>query len=367
MKARHVRERREGGGDVDLEPSFLIELEGLIRRFGDVAAVEDLSLAVHRGEFVSLLGPSGSGKTTTLMMIAGFEQPDAGTVRLGGRDVTGLPAHRRNIGMVFQDYALFPHMTVFDNVAYPLTLRKRSRSAVLEGVSKALEIVRLPVDVFGRRYPKQLSGGQQQRVGLARAISYEPSVLLMDEPMGALDKGLRAQLQLELRAIHERLGLTVLYVTHDQEEALILSDRIAVFRDGRIEQIDTPRSLYERPVNRFVARFLGDANLLDVTVEGSMLTLADGSPTPLRSTVTYASGEYKLMVRPEALSIVAEGNGLLRGVVRTVTYLGGLTRIDVDAGNTALAILVESRSVIGLGRGATVGVTFDAVDPVLLP
>src|SRR4029077_19489348 len=228
-------------------------------------AVRDLTLDVAQGEFLTLLGPSGSGKTTTLNMLAGFEPPTRGEIVLGGRPVDRLPPYERNIGMVFQNYALFPHMTVGENVAFPLSVRGMRRAEIAERVRRALEMVRL--EAFAGRRPAQLSGGQQQRIALARALVFEPSLVLMDEPLGALDKKLREQMQIEIKLLHERFGLTVLYVTHDQSEALTMSDRIAVFHDGRVWQLGAPDLLYTSPSDAFVAGFIGENNLLAGTVD----------------------------------------------------------------------------------------------------
>jgi putative spermidine/putrescine transport system ATP-binding protein len=236
-----------------------LRLEGLTRRFGELPALAGLTLDVERGEFLTILGPSGSGKTTTLNLIAGFDYPTEGEIHLDGRPITREPAYRRGIGMVFQNYALFPHMTVTDNVAFPLRMRHVGAAEVASRVGVRLQDL-------GTRYPRQLSGGQQQRVALARAIVYEPSVLLMDEPLGALDRKLRGEMQFEIRRLHHELGTTVVYVTHDQDEALSMSDRIAVLRQGRLEQHASPRELYDRPATRFVAAFVGDANFLPATV-----------------------------------------------------------------------------------------------------
>ena len=238
-----------------------LQLTGLSKHYGDVEAVRDVSLDVAPGEFLTLLGPSGSGKTTTLAMVAGFEQPTTGSIKLGDRDITHLVTHKRNLGMIFQGYALFPHMSVFDNVAFPLKLRKTPKAEIKRRVMESLEIVDLAR--YTDRRPSALSGGQQQRVALARSIVHRPSILLMDEPLSALDKGLRAQMQLELRKIHDELGSTVLFVTHDQEEALSLSDRIVVMNDGEIAQCGSPAEVYEMPQSEFVARFIGSAQFLD--------------------------------------------------------------------------------------------------------
>ncbi len=236
--------------------SAILELRNVSKEYGPHIAVADLSLQLAKGEFLSLLGPSGSGKTTTLMMIAGLLQPNTGDILLEQRPITPLPPYKRNIGVVFQNYALFPHMTVARNIAFPLTMRSVGREEIAMRVSRVLRLVGLPD--YGGRYPRQLSGGQQQRVALARAMVFEPPILLMDEPLGALDKKLREQMQLEIKRLHEELGMSIIYVTHDQEEALVMSDRIAVFNLGRLQQIGTPTQLYERPATRFVAEFIGE-------------------------------------------------------------------------------------------------------------
>ncbi len=294
-------------GDADGAPAVL--LDGIRKSYGDVVAIEKLSLEIRPGEFFTMLGPSGSGKTTTLRVIAGFEKADAGRVELHGVDVTESAPYERPVNTVFQDYALFPHMSVLENVAYGLRVKgvgKRERSEQARG---ALAMVRLP-NVEERR-PVQLSGGQRQRVALARAIVNQPRVLLLDEPLGALDLKLRQQMQLELKSIQRELSenITFIYVTHDQDEALTMSDRIAVFSDGRIEQVGTPGEIYERPLNEFVAGFVGTSNLVD----------RDGR---------------RVMIRPEKIRLLAEGEdapGALAGVVREVAYLGSSTRYVVES------------------------------------
>jgi ABC-type Fe3+/spermidine/putrescine transport system ATPase subunit len=249
--------------------TFSVELRGVTKRFGDVAAVDALDLGVRRGEFLSLLGPSGCGKTTTLRLIAGFEQPDEGEILIGGRDVAGLPPYRRDVNTVFQSYALFPHLTVLENVAYGLKQRRVPRAERHARAHAALELVQLPE--HGDRKPRQLSGGQQQRVALARALVLEPQVLLLDEPLGALDLRVRKRLQIELKRIQERVGITFVYVTHDQEEALAMSDRVAVMNEGRIEQLAPPREIYDSPATPFVTDFIGETNL--VRLGGSTVAL----------------------------------------------------------------------------------------------
>src|SRR5580698_4772396 len=259
-----------------------VVLSGLEKRYDNVGAVRGVSLDIRSGEFLTLLGPSGSGKTTTLMMIAGFEVPSAGDIAIDGRSVVALPPHKRNIGMVFQNYALFPHLTVAENIGFPLKQRGVDRATRARKVAESLELVRLPG--YQARTPRQLSGGQQQRVALARAIVFRPRLLLMDEPLGALDKQLRESLQLEMRRLHADLGITFIYVTHDQEEALTMSDRIAVMNEGRIAQVGTPEDLYDRPCDQFVASFIGESNFLPCVVRGfeDGMVVADCGGTVMR-------------------------------------------------------------------------------------
>jgi putative spermidine/putrescine transport system ATP-binding protein len=288
-----------------------VRLRGIRRVFGDVVAIENLDLDIATGEFFTLLGPSGSGKTTTLRVIAGFEQPDAGTVELAGRDVTRVAPSERDVNTVFQDYALFPHMTVQENVEYGLRVKGTARRDRRVKAAEVLERVRLP-HVGGRR-PVQLSGGQRQRVALARAIVNSPSVLLLDEPLGALDLKLRQEMQIFLKALQRDLGITFIYVTHDQEEALTMSDRVAVFNEGRIEQIGTPDEVYEQPSSEFVAGFVGVSNILE------------------------RSGR-RFTIRPE--KIVMNGNAGEPGVVRDVQYAGAVTRylVELDSGERLVVV-----------------------------
>ncbi|MFS2055086.1 ABC transporter ATP-binding protein, partial [Variovorax sp. CT11-76] len=264
-----------------------IEIRGLAKRFGAVRAVDDVSLSVQPGEFLALLGPSGSGKTSILMSIAGFELPDAGSIAIDGRDVTYLPASQRNLGMVFQKYTLFPHLSVLDNVAFGLKMRGVARAERHRLAEQALATVRL--EGYGKRMPAQLSGGQQQRVALARAIVYKPKVLLMDEPLSALDKNLREEMQLEIKRLQSQLGITVVFVTHDQGEALTMADRVAILNQGRIQQLDAPKALYERPRTRFVAGFIGETNFMPAEIgplrtQGALVQLPGGaSPREVRT------------------------------------------------------------------------------------
>jgi putative spermidine/putrescine transport system ATP-binding protein len=282
------------------------------------AAVEDLNLHIEAGEFLTLLGPSGSGKTTTLMLLAGFETPSAGTIRLDGTPIESLPPHRRNMGVVFQSYSLFPHMTVEQNVAFPLSVRKVPGTQMHHKVAAALAKVHL--EAYAQRRPQQLSGGQQQRVALARALVFEPRLVLMDEPLSALDKKLREQLQLEIRRLHRELGVTMVFVTHDQSEAMTLSDRVAVFNQGRVEQLATPKELYDAPANPFVAGFIGDNNMISASLESSpagahALLRAGGSLLRGRrgrwsasAPVGAGTAQATLCVRPESLQIAADSS-----------------------------------------------------------
>ena len=297
--------------------------------------VRDLNLDIRQGEFLSLLGPSGSGKTTTLMMLAGFESPTAGEISLNGVPITRTPPHKRNFGMVFQNYALFPHMTVADNIAYPLTVRKLSAADRKVKVDHALDMVQL--GSMGARYPGQLSGGQQQRVALARALVFDPQLVLMDEPLGALDKQLREHMQIELKALHRRLGVTFVYVTHDQTEALTMSDRVAVFNDGAIQQIDVVDNLYEAPLNRFVAGFVGDSTVLQaevISLDGMHCNVRLPSGTHLRGINVNAAGvgdAVQCGTRPERLQIAQTASAnTFQSQVMDVIYFGDHLRLRCE-------------------------------------
>ena len=298
-----------------------ITIRNVTKTYGRVHALDDVSLDVQSGEFLTLLGPSGSGKTTLLMVLAGFTRPDSGSLKFGDREVIRTPPHLRDVGMTFQSYALFPHMTVAGNVGYPLRLRRVPKPKLAARVEAALETVQL--GGFGDRRIDQLSGGQRQRVAVARAIVFEPRILLMDEPLSALDKKLRDQMQIELRHLHEKLGMTTVYVTHDQREALTMSDRIAVVNHGRIMQLATPRDLYERPANRFVADFIGESTFLPVTRAGGQV-LFDGTPLSF-DTPPPEADTLMLMIRPERLLLAAdetEGTNRFAATVRDVVYQG---------------------------------------------
>ena len=309
-----------------------LELQGIQKRFGDVFAVEDFNLAAERGEFVSFLGPSGCGKTTTLRMIAGFEQPTAGSIVVDGADISRKPPNQRNVGMVFQSYALFPNMTVAGNIGFGLKVRRVPKDNIRRKVDELLKLINLPDK--GNRYPYQLSGGQQQRVALARALAIEPQVLLLDEPLSALDAKIRVALRKEIRSIQRQLGITTVYVTHDQEEALSLSDRVVVMSEGRIEQIGTPAEIYNFPATPFVASFVGTLNLIAATVvdAASGRLAIEGQEIRAAKPVTEGrnGGTVTLALRPESIELgEAGGSNRLRGSVEDVSFLGSIVRIRI--------------------------------------
>jgi spermidine/putrescine ABC transporter ATP-binding subunit len=334
-----------------------IELRGLSKRYGDEIVVNNVAVSVAAGEFFSLLGPSGSGKTTTLMMVAGFVQPDGGAILLDGKDIAATPPQKRGFGMVFQNYAIFPHLDVFENIAFPLRARRWPKAAIAQRVGWALDLVRL--GRFADRYARQLSGGQQQRVALARAIVFHPPVVLMDEPLGALDKNLRFEMQVEIKDIQQRLGMTVLYVTHDQEEAMSMSDRIAILNHGRIDQVGTPGEVYERPANPFVGRFLGEANLIEGTIagqSGEMVRLAMPCGQQLRAPAGdgFRAGPGMLFIRPERVEIapgsVADSDPLrncLAGTIRRCSFLGNILRYAVNVDGIA-PVIVDLQNAVGV-------------------
>ncbi len=314
--------------DVIVDPQQGILLRGITKRFGSSTAVNNVDLEVFRGEFFTMLGPSGSGKTTLLRVIAGFEVPDAGTIWLRGLDVTGAPPYQRDVNTVFQDYALFPHFTVAQNVAYGLRVRHTPKDELRTRVAAALDMVQMAA--FAERRPAQLSGGQRQRVALARAIVNEPQVLLLDEPLGALDLKLRQEMQVELKRIQRQIGITFIYVTHDQEEALTMSDRLAVFRDGQIEQIGPPGDVYEKPATEFVASFVGTSNVID---------------TP----------EGRAVLRPEKIEISdspVEGHPNAHGRIEDVAYLGMVTRFTVRLENGKIMTVARQNRSGGLERNS---------------
>ncbi|MEM8854084.1 MAG: ABC transporter ATP-binding protein, partial [Pseudomonadota bacterium] len=311
-----------------------LRLQNVTKAYGETVAVRDVSLTVRQGELVALLGPSGCGKTTTLRMVAGFVRATEGTVRIGDRDVTHVPPHKRNTGMVFQGYALFPHMKVAENVAFGLQMRKVSKAEAERRVAEALRLVRL--DGYGERYPRQLSGGQQQRVALARALVVEPEVFLLDEPLSNLDAKLRHEVRLEIRQLQRALGLTTVFVTHDQEEALTVADRLVVMSEGVVEQIGTPEELYDAPQTPFVADFIGKSNIFEGTVTGERtFTTTAGAPMDLAA--PHPAGPISVAVRPEKVRLQPgnEGDGL-PGAVDVTTFLGATleTVVRLDTGDT---------------------------------
>lgn len=349
-----------------------IRFETVSKAFGALTVVDRLDLDIARGEFVCLLGPSGSGKTTLLMMLAGFEAPTGGRVLVDGVDIVPLPPHRRNMGVVFQSYALFPHMNVAENVAFPLEMRGVSRADITAKVARALDMVQL--GAFKDRRPSQLSGGQQQRVALARALVFEPSVVLMDEPLGALDKKLREQMQLDIRALHRDLGLTIVFVTHDQSEALTMADRIAVFNHGKIEQIGPPDAIYERPATHFVADFIGETNIL----EGVTEAVGDGSATVRLGTgrlVTVAAPTslavqqpVTICVRPERVRLGAAAGepNAFSATVTDCVYHGDHQRVHLAEAAGSLVAKAD-RHRAEWAEGSTVTAAFAPADCWVLP
>ncbi len=345
----------------------IVRFVGVDKTYDGVARVVDrLDLDIARGEFLTLLGPSGSGKTTTLMMLAGFEAPTAGEILLEGRSIGKLPPHKREIGMVFQNYALFPHMTVAENVAFPLSVRALPKSEIAARVDKALAMVQL--HALAHRRPAQLSGGQQQRVAVARALVYEPKIVLMDEPLGALDKQLREQMQLEIRRLHRELGVTMVYVTHDQSEALTMSDRIAIFHQGKIQQIDAPEAIYGRPANSFVARFIGENNRVTGTVErvdGARCAVRAQGGALLAGTCgdAVAPGDSALVsVRPEQIVLGgADTDCALDGRLAETIYLGDHLRLRITVRDMG-EMIVKSHAAHAPLVGASVRLGWRAED-----
>src|SRR5439155_19921966 len=344
-----------------------VELRGLVKRFDGHVAVSGLDLVLERAEFVSLLGPSGCGKTTTLRMVAGFETPDAGEVWVGGQNLLELPPHRRGMGVVFQSYALFPHLTAWGNVAFGMKIAGRPTAEVRRRVSELLELVGL--GEVGSRYPRELSGGQQQRVALARALAIEPRMLLLDEPLSALDAVVRVTIREEIRRIQSALGVTTLYVTHDQEEALAISDRVVVMREGAIEQVGTPEAIYGEPASPFVAGFIGKMNQCAAVVEdptrGQVRLGGDVIRVPSDALAGRSRGGLvTVLLRPEAIGVStdpaaanAEENRLA-ATVETVTFLGSVRRVAVQAGGQRLVADVPAAATGALVRGATVELGF---------
>ena len=343
-----------GGGAGAQTP--MVRFEGVQKSYdGETLVVKDLNLDIARGEFLTMLGPSGSGKTTSLMMLAGFEPATHGEIFLNDQPINDVPPHKRGIGMVFQNYALFPHMTVAENLAFPLQVRKTGKAETEEKVKRALEMVEL--GGFGNRRPAQLSGGQQQRVAVARALVFDPSLVLMDEPLGALDKQLREQMQFEIKRIHGNLGVTVVYVTHDQTEALTMSDRIAVFHDGAIQQLSTPEAIYERPEKSFVAQFIGENNRLGGTisdVSGSLCTVSldGGGSVRAENVLGGARGQRTtLSIRPENVRMgeaESDADAAISGTIGEIIYLGDHLRVRLEVAQAKeFVVKVSDRAKAG--------------------
>ena len=343
-----------------------LTLTSLVKSYdGRHNAVDHIDLSIAAGEFVSFLGPSGSGKTTTLMMIAGFEAPSAGRISMDGTPIEQVAPYDRNIGMVFQNYALFPHMTVNDNVAFPLRIRRRPKIEIAERVRRTLDMVGL--SAFGARFPAELSGGQQQRVALARALVFEPGVVLLDEPLGALDKSLREQMQVELKRMHRELGVTMIYVTHDQTEAMTMSDRIAVFNAGRIEHVGSPTEVYFRPCSRFVASFIGDSNLLEGTVGADgAIDVPDFGRVAVEGRDLAAGARVLLLLRPESIETTADiAQSPTRNRLQladVVNYGDSLLLIGTAGAAKQLRVRVPSRQASTLRPGQACGITWNPSD-----
>ena len=365
-----------GAASLDGAPSHgsPIELRGIVKHYDGLIAVDNLTLNIAAGEFVSFLGPSGSGKTTTLLVVAGFITPNQGMIMLGGEDITRLPPYRRNIGMVYQNYALFPHMTVAKNIAFPLRMRGVGRTEIARLVTRALNLVRL--EGLQDRLPNQLSGGQQQRVALARALVFEPPLLLMDEPLGALDKKLRDELQIEIKRIQRAIRSTVIYVTHDQEEAMSMSDRIVVMHGGRVEQVGPPNELYERPRTRFVADFLGSSNFLDMTVvvarEPALLRTTGGLAIEVSGLVGAVVGDqFTVAIRPERICVdtSAAANASWRSArVIDCSYHGDTQRfqVELEGGDTLMVFRPNAGQPL-IPRGAAAVVSWGPGDVWVIP
>lgn len=344
--------------------SVSVELRDLSRRYGQaVHALRSVNLSVAAGEFVTLLGPSGSGKSTILKLVAGIDQPTGGEIRIDGRPIQGLPAHKRSIGMVFQNYALFPHMSVAQNIEFPLRVRELPEAEIRKRTDAAVEITRL--QGLTHRFPRELSGGQQQRVALARAIVFDPQVLLMDEPLGALDRHLREELKMEIKRIHQSLGVTVLFVTHDQDEALLLSDRVVVMRDGGIEQVASPRELYARPCNRFVASFVGEANIIECWMDDEGFQIGNQKlpgAVPKGPKVSAI-----VMIRPELIEVGHDATrGSVAATLKSVVFLGETTRIHVEIDGVPVTAKRPSKGLPAFVLGQPVHLRWAPDDMVVL-
>ena len=338
-----------------------LRIDGIEKRYGPVVALEPVSLEVRAGELLTILGPSGSGKTTLLQIICGLVEPDGGRLFIDGADRTAMPVHQRDIGLVFQNYALFPHLTVAENIGFPLRMRGRPAGEIRERVAAALRMVQL--DALGARFPRELSGGQQQRVALARCFVYQPAIILMDEPLGALDRQLREHMQIEIKRLHRDTGATIVYVTHDQEEALALSDRICVMNHARIEQVGTPEEIYARPRTEFTAQFIGTSTLLRGAVAGDALETAVGR---FRLPGAAGNGPAALAIRPEQLQL-GEGVNTLHGVVAETVYAGAETRLLFTLADGTVAVLRLPLGAVPPAIGAPVTAHWDPAAAVLVP
>lgn len=348
-----------------------VVLSGIEKAYSGFQALHSIDLTVATGEFLTLLGASGSGKTTLLNVVAGMIAPDRGSVLIGSRDVTNIPPRQRGLGMVFQSYALVPHMSVFDNIAFPLRIRRLPSAEIKERVGNILDVVQL--GHIAHRKPRELSGGQQQRVAIARCLVYEPPVVLMDEPLGALDKKLREQLQQEIRRIHKDMGVTILYVTHDQEEALYLSDRICLMRNGKIEQLGSPRDLYFTPTNAFVADFVGESNLLACRIEriGCVKLPDSGKGIRVMEAANQVAGtEGQLMIRPDRIKVLAGAESKpneIRGVVEEIAFVGETIRYKVrSAGETIMVKAPAGGQAADFVQGAEIRLGWEPEDGLLL-
>jgi putative spermidine/putrescine transport system ATP-binding protein len=354
-----------------------LRVDGVTKTYGTVGALKGVSLEMHEGEFLTLLGPSGSGKTTLLMILAGLLDPSEGEITIDGKRGTHLPSFRRDIGMVFQNYALFPHLSIYENIAFPLRMRRMPDADIARRVAEVLDAVQLPE--VAQRLPRELSGGQQQRIALARCIVYRPSIILMDEPLGALDKKLRDQLQLEIKRLHDELGVTILYVTHDQDEAMVMSDRVCLMNGGRIEQIGPPDELYFHPVSVFAATFLGESNLFEgrvlrVDASASSAEIDIGGGHTMRAALRGAlqpGQPVTCMVRPESMRLLADSasaDNVLAAKIDTRIMVGGITRsyVELATGTRALAVMLTNRGDRALARGDVVRCGWSAADTVII-
>ena len=353
-----------------------VKLSSVTKKFGEFTAVNKVSLLVNEGELLTFLGPSGSGKTTLLLLIAGFHEITSGEIFIGEEPMVFVNPNKRNIGMVFQSYSLFPHMTIFDNIAFPLKVRGMDKTEIFSWVRKSLELVKL--EGYESRYPNQLSGGQQQRVALARALIFDPSILLMDEPLGALDKKLRDYMQLEIKRIHEALNATIIYVTHDQEEALTISDRIAVMNEGRIEQADTPEQLYEAPASTFVANFIGESNIISgKIIRRNASSFIMTNKRALEIEVPIAEGckagsQVDLVIRPERIFFTNKDTGIqkaFRGIIEEKIYVGEIIKymIRLDGGELLTVKKQNTPELIKADKGEIVCLQWNPSDVKIFP